>query len=219
MKIYPENIQHFSNPFRTPPPGFPSHVSPQGHSSQDLKNNNQDECVVKLSILEKEMVALKSEKSKSDKENDSYRNTIHVLEEKLANAEKVFYEHSSKSKKSATDKLEEIKVLKAVIKNNNDEIAHNKVETKDFNKVFKSKEKEIHNLDTKALNQEQTIASLKESNNKLKKEIKKLNRFLKLKKLKCKILLPLMPHHHHKSICVIFVLYLCILKKNMQTLL
>ena len=77
-----------------------------------------------------------SEKSKSDKENDSNRNTIDVLEEKLAIAEKVFYEHSSKSKKRATDKLEEIKVLKSVIKNNNDEIAQNKVETKDFNKVF-----------------------------------------------------------------------------------
>ena len=141
----------------------------------------RDELLVTLQILEKEMLALKSEKSKSANENGSQRKIIQMLEEKLANAEKVLYEQSSKSHKIEKDKMEEIKVYKAVIKNNNDEITKIKMETKDFNKILKSKEKEIHNIGNKASNQEETIANLKESKNKLKSDIKKLNRSFKHK--------------------------------------
>ena len=188
VKIYPENISQFPNiSFKYPPPGFPAHVPCQvptgAPSDHNLHQNNtmDDPVVTKLMLLESEMIAVKSEKSESDKEIDSYRKTIQVLEEKLAHDEKVMYDLSNNSKKSENDKQEEIKVLKGVIKNKNDEIAKQKEDAKDFNKVLKGKEKEIHNLETKASNQEQNIAGLKQSNYDFKNEVKKLKKSIKQK--------------------------------------
>ena len=59
------------------------------------------------------------------------------------------------------------------------------METKHFNKMLssKDKDKEVYNLTAKASNQEETIANIKVSNNKFKNDIKKLNRSLKQKQI------------------------------------
>ena len=174
--------------FTVPPPKIEvfqhqGPLEPSEHATLNVIKKERDELRNKLDIQFLELDALKSELSKSELENKSHRATIHVLEEKLANAENIMYEKSSKTKKVEDDKLDELKVLKAVNKRNNDETAKLKMETKHFNKMLRSKDKEIYNLTAKASNQEETIANFKVSNNKLKNDIKKLNRSLKQKQI------------------------------------
>ena len=172
--------------FTVPPPKIfqpKEPLEPLEDAKLDISKIERDELLIKLDIQDQELDALKSELSKSEMKNRSNRNTIEVLEEKLANAEQILYEKSSKSKKNEDDRVGEIKVLKAVIKNNNDEIAKLKMETKNVNTIFRIKDKEIYKLEAKAFNQEQTIATIKMSNNKFKNDIKKLNRSLKHKQI------------------------------------
>ena len=100
------------------------------------------------------------------------RETIAILEEKVGKSEAAVYENLKKNKKLLDDKNEELKVLKSVLNNHNDEIARLKLETKDDKKLFKSKEKEIYNLEKKSENQIHTNSNLKETNTCLKSENK-----------------------------------------------
>ena len=83
------------------------------------------------------------------------------MEGKVASAERHLYDQFSRVKKSENNKLEEIKVAKTVIKKNNDKIVSLRMDIKENNEVFKRKEKEIYNLETKVAYQEHTIALAK----------------------------------------------------------
>ena len=67
-------------------------------------------------------------------------------------------------------KNEDAKVLKMVIDNLNSEASKNRNEIKGADKIFKTKEKELYNLEKKTQNQQETIQRLKADLAKIKSE-------------------------------------------------
>ena len=92
---------------------------------------------------------LKVKVEETEKEMESLRDHIVNLDKKLKKAEKDLHEQSIRNKKILDEKNEEIKLLKSVIKGHSDEMNKQKSENKENLKLFKSKEKEIHNLEKK----------------------------------------------------------------------
>ena len=125
---------------------------------------------------------LKMKLKKVETENDALKVTVRSLEKKAEKAESDLNDFKKKNKNVSDDKTEDIKILKSVIKKNNEEISMLKVDSGQRNKIIKSKEKEIFNLVNKNENQMDTIKTLKENNNSLKIEIKKLDKTMKQKK-------------------------------------
>ena len=135
-------------------------------------------------------IALENELKNATEENDNLllevgklqdvlstlSETIKILEAKLYKSEATCCELTQKNKKLYNDKVDEIHVLKSVLKNNNDKILKYENDCKDNKKVLKSKEKEIHNLENKTNNQLHTISNLKNNNNQLKNDMKKLEK-------------------------------------------
>ena len=77
-------------------------------------------------------------------------------------------------------KEDEIKLLKTSIKNKVSECEMANAELKNIRKTIKSKEKEVYNLENVKLNQQETISSMKMDSNRIKAEIVKLEKKIKL---------------------------------------
>ena len=132
-----------------------------------------ESCKAKNLILEKELKLEIEEKKHSKTKHEKICDALKIESENLS---KNLLDQLQKAKHSFNEKNEEIKVLKSVIKKNGDEIAKNKSESKEFSKLVRSKEKEIHNLENKAENLAYTLQNLKDKNNMLKNEVKKLEK-------------------------------------------
>ena len=65
------------------------------------------------------------------------------------------------------------------MKKNNDKTVSLRMDIKENNEVFKRKEKEIYNLETKVAYQEHTTATRKKTYKNNKNEVKKLNKSLR----------------------------------------
>ena len=81
------------------------------------------------------------------------------------------------------------------MKKNNDKIVSLRMDIKENNEVFKRKEKEIYNLETKVAYQEHTIATRKETNKNNKNEVKKLNKSLRRTEKQKRTIIPNNPYH------------------------
>ena len=132
-----------------------------------------------IGALKKEKDDLKTKLDESETNSSRYRDTIAIIEEKAEKAKASLYNYLAKNKNSENDKNQEIKVLRGVIKNTNDELQNKKMEINQIKKVVKVKEKENYNLETKVENQANVIKSLKETCNSLKREKQKLEKELK----------------------------------------
>ena len=124
--------------------------------------------------LEKEIKFEKNEKNQLQSKLEKTCNDLEVLKIESDNLNKNLLGQSQKSKAAMEGKNDEIKVLKSVIKKNNDEIGRLQSERKETIKIVKSREKDIHNLETKTENLLQSMKNLKDNNNMLKNENKKL---------------------------------------------
>ena len=107
---------------------------------------------------------------------EAYQVTCRDLESKVESAEYELFEYINKHRNSVQDKVEEIKVIKRVLKNKDDEIARNKMEMNKIAKQAKANEKVIYNLENKVDNLVEANKKSKEANNTLKSENKKLEK-------------------------------------------
>ena len=121
---------------------------------------------------------------KSDKEN--MLEVIKVLESKVDKAEKDAFKDMKEAQVAKDDRkkvLGDLDVLKDVINNHNKDICKNKNDLSQGYKTIKTRDKEIHNLTNKCLNQQNSIKNLKDSIKELKaakanldKELRKLKK-------------------------------------------
>ena len=130
--------------------------------------------------LENQIKALVNEnsslKTQIESNKEASRETINLLEEKLAKAE-------ASSMKSFKDKNEELLALKNVVKNYRQEQETSKKELNAKGKLVKEKDKEIYRLEQKCENLEYNAKKLKSEISDIKFENKKL---LKAKAVKVK---------------------------------
>ena len=140
----------------------------------------------KSNLIEENKV-LKLQLEKSQAENVADKKVIEMLEEKMEKAESEVYSHFKETKK-VREALEKVTgdetVLKNVINDLNKEATKNKTEINQFSKVIKAKDKEIHNLENKALNLQDTIKNIKEKNKELKKDKTNIEKEVKIMKQK-----------------------------------
>ena len=140
------------------------------------------------SILLHENEDLKAQIKKLQAADESNKETIIILEARIKNAESEAHAHFKQNKKvsEALEKAtEDASVLKNVINNLNQDAAKNNLEKNSLAKIIKTKDKEIYNLENRALNQQDNISNLKAKSNEMKDNTKKLEK--EVKRLKQKI--------------------------------
>ena len=162
---------------------FQHHFTVQSSNSLPSRNSRSVQgdpsSEQKIETLINESEALKVRAENAEKQNVTLRNTIEVLEEKSQKVEENMYKELKKTKVSLDKSFEDEKVLKGVLKKQSDDNSQHKSEISSMSKVLKSKAKEIHNLETKIENQNQTITNLKNANSGLKSDHKKPEKKIK----------------------------------------
>ena len=162
---------------------FQQHFTVQSSNSSPLKTSRSaqgdPESEEKIETLKVESEALRVRAEKAEKQNVTLKNTVEVLEEKFKKAEEIMYKELKETKISLDNSFEDEKVLKGVLKKQIGEISQHKSEISSMSKLLKSKAKEIHNLETKIENQNDTIKNLKHANADFKSDKKKLEKKVK----------------------------------------
>ena len=137
-----------------------------------FSGDKNDELVEENKLLKKSIEKLESE-------NETNKEIINILESKVEKAESDAYTNLKEVRVASEDRkkvVEDITVLKDVIKNFQKDITKNKNDLAHASKVIKAKDKEIHNLDIKILNHQDTIKNVKEKAKDLREEKLKLER-------------------------------------------
>ena len=143
---------------------FLKEVSPQ-QSPKEPDLNSSQHPVLRLEEenaalrIELETVLSKAQELKEQGELD--KDMINTFQTKVEQSESELYDYMKKNKSTVNDKVEELKVLKGILKNKDEEISRNKIEINKLGKEAKIHEKEIYNLETENEN-------LKISNKKVK---------------------------------------------------
>ena len=156
----------------------------QAFSYPNLSNTNTND---NESALKDENENLRKELKVMKAENDASKEVICGLEKELVKVESVLTKNSKETKalnKALNTEIENVKVLKAVIKNHNNDATKKTNEINCAMKTIKSKEKEIHNLEKKTDNQQDTIQRLRAEKDKLKSEKIKCEKDLEKKNKK-----------------------------------
>ena len=133
-------------------------------------------------IIVEENIALKNNLKRLENELEISRNISKTLESKVEAAEATLFKHYKEiqqCKDTIGKKDDENKALKNVIKNNNLEMSKNNGDLNGFKKILKVKEKDIHNLETKNYNLQETIVKSKEASSKPKEDKRKLEKEIK----------------------------------------
>jgi hypothetical protein len=100
------------------------------------------------------------------------------LETKVEHAENDVILLSDRFKKEKDALVDEIKILKQVVRNKNEEAVKKEKELSEVSKVLKSKKEEIQKLDNRQDNLQQKIKDLKENGGKLKVDTQKAEKAL-----------------------------------------
>ena len=138
---------------------------------------DRDRKVAGSNSKNQELSDVKADLESTKKVNDELRTKIETAMADIKH-------HQSESEEKLSRKDDENKVLKNTLENCKSEKERLKSELKSLQKVLKSKDKEIFNLETFKLNNQDAVSSVKNENEKLKMlEKKKVN----LQKLKCPI--------------------------------
>ena len=147
--------------------------------STDHGENVQVQNQLEKETLTNKLSTIQKMLEESEAKNNAAKDTIAVLEEKVKKSESDLYDFIAKNKKCLEEKIEEIKVLKGVIKNQGVELSRNKNEATKIAKIIKSKEKEVYSLGSTIENQVECIKNLKETSRNLKSDKTKLEKAMK----------------------------------------